>query len=138
MNESEAHRAIERRMDRRLQRWAEFRQNPKYPAAVTSSVFSGEVPARGGMPTSPQERWMMKHDRDIRNAVAIEEGFRWLAQRGRRLIFMRHVQLMSWQDIGRRLGITRQRLRQERQTAYSTLSEQFGEPLELFLDRESA
>src|SRR5690625_3166842 len=134
MTEAEAYKEIERRMKPRLERWAAFRRSPRYPGAATSAAFSDEVPNPNRMPTSQQERWLIRHEQDIRLSVAIEQGFRWLTERQRRIVFLRAVEGASWASIRRRLNLTPYELTRERRAAWRRLSEQFGEPLELFLD----
>lgn len=134
MTEAEAYREIERRMRPRLARWVSFRRDPRYPDAVTSSTFSGEVSNPNRLPTSPQERWLLRHADDIRLSIAIEEGFRWMTERQRRVVFFRVVQGMTWGSIRHRMNLTGYELQRERREAWQRLSEQFGEPLDLFLD----
>lgn len=114
------------RIDGHLQRWAEFRRSPRYPAAGISGAYRLEMPDFNRLPTSGQERWLLRHEREIRSAVAIERGFRRMTTRQRQLIFRRYFLHETWGEIARALKVTRSTVYRDRRTAFRLLSEEFG------------
>ena len=85
--------------------WARGRLRIEYPAAHVSAVYHNP----GGLrerrdPTSDQERWIMRHHREILEAAQIDAAVRLLPLTERRLVELRYFEDRPWRAVARALN----------------------------------
>lgn len=121
-------RGRSRQINGRLQRWADFRRSPRYPGAGISGAYRVELPDYNRLPTSPQERWLHRHRREIRLSIAIERAFGRMTRRQRTILFRQYFLHETWGEIANALEVSGTTVYRDRQAAFHLLNEELERP----------
>lgn len=109
----------------KLYAWAVWRR--EYPDAPISSVYEaheGRNETRNT--TSPQERWVLRHALELRDASIIERTIQRMSEDQRQLIWMRYVERMHLRVIAEKLHVSVPQVYRIKDQALSLLAYEFG------------
>ena len=109
----------------KLYAWAVWRR--EYPDASISSVYDAEEGrSETRNTTSPQERWVLRHALELRDASVIERTIQRMSEDQRRLIWMRYVERRHLRVIAHMLHVSLPQVYRIRDQALSLLAYEFG------------
>lgn len=98
----------------------------RYPTAPISNAYEQNAGTGAGDTSSPQERWYLRHEAELHDAMVIERVVKELPQEEQDLVRLRYIERWPWDKIARKLHVSRASVYRIRDRVIMVLAREFG------------
>lgn len=97
----------------------------EYPQAPVSNAYQ-QAAVQGGEAMSQQERWVVEHQHEIRDAGVIETTLARMTVEDQRLVQLRYIDRWPWPKVADKLHVSRRTAYRLRDRILMVLAYEFG------------
>jgi len=98
----------------------------EYPEASISRAYKYEPSRNGKSSQSPQERWAVQHQQELRDASVIESTLKRMSEEQRQLVELRYRERWAWRKVAEKLYVSERTVYTMRDQLLMLFAYEFG------------